>query len=85
MPSSASPTRETCSSEMLWVWVSWLDRTVSLLFSGAADAWRDVWSEGKAVLQGMGAEMSRDFFFLDLVLREEIEGELIWLVAERWV
>lgn len=37
------------------------------------------------MLQGMGAEMSRDFFFLDLVLREEIEGESIWLVAERWV
>lgn len=72
MPSSASPARETCSSEI-----------VSLLFSGAADAWRDVWSEGKAVLQGMGAEMTRDFLFL--VLREEIEDELIWLVSEHLV
>lgn len=30
--------------------------------------WTETWSAGKAVLQGMGLEITRDFFFFDLVV-----------------
>lgn len=42
-------------------------------FPFSAEAWMETWSAGKAVLQGMGLEMTRDFLFFDLldVLFEE--------------
>lgn len=30
------------------------------------EEWMETWSAGKAVLQGMGLEMAKDFLFFDL-------------------
>ncbi len=42
----------------------------------------ETWSAGKAVLQGMGLEITRDFLFFDLlvVLLEEKETFLIFVL-----
>lgn len=38
------------------------------------EEWIETWSAGKAVLQGMGLEITRDFLFFDL-LDELCEGK----------
>ncbi len=52
------------SSEMLSVRLAGGEGAASFPFS--EEEWMEMWSAGKAVLQGMGLEITRDFLFFDL-------------------
>lgn len=53
------------SSEMLSV--RWAGGEGAASFPFSAEEWMETWSAGKAVLQGMGLEITRDFLFFDLL------------------
>lgn len=63
-------------------------------FAFSVEEWRETWSVGNAVLQGMGLEMTTDFLFFDLpdaLLKEGGENitahywrKLSLLIAMRW-
>lgn len=53
----------------------------SASFAFSVEEWMETWSAGKAVLHGMGLEITRDFLFFDLtdVLFKENESKTLLL------